>query len=169
MPAGPGPPPHPRWHLWVPWGSGGGFFTNPATPPHPTPPFVAKALVPEHGNELDVAVWGCLWARRPAPKPPIALPGPPGVAEGAGVGWAADLWPPWHPAGCFTAWRWGSRGRFAGVCLLWMVLGAVVEWETLWLCHSALASTQGSATTYSDKAPSIWRREKSVHGTKLLI
>ena len=118
VPAGPGPPPHPRWHLWVPWGSGGGFFTNPATPPHPAPPFVAKALVPEHGNELNVAVWGCLWARRPAPKPPIALPGPPGVAEGAGVGWAADLWPPWHPAGCFTAWRWGPRRRFAGVCLL---------------------------------------------------
>ena len=44
VPAGPGPPPHPRWHLWVPWGSGGGFATNPATPPHPTPPFVAKGI-----------------------------------------------------------------------------------------------------------------------------
>ena len=41
-----------------------------------------------------------------------------------------------------------------------MVLGAVVEWEALSLCDSSLTSTQGSATTYSDKAPSIWPGEE---------
>ena len=47
-----------------------------------------------------------------------------------------------------------------------MVLGAVVEWEALSVTDSSLTSTQGSATTYSDKAPAKRPRGTHRHAVK---
>ena len=87
VPAGPGPPPHPRWHLWVPWGSGGGIFHQPG---HPTPPH-ATICSQRHWclNMAMSSMWLCGAACGSAdqrPSPPLPSLDPLGWLRARGLG-----------------------------------------------------------------------------------